>query len=197
MRQKALGTAQLVRLPLDRKLAAARFDRALDALRAAVVARRLHMSSVRGAILRVALELTGHFDAQRLARALRESGTSISLTAVYRNLPLLMEAGLIRPTLLSQGTSGFYEVTFERPAHDHLVCRTCGAVIEFQLDAFAAFRRDVATMYAFELESHVHEMIGVCAGCRGFRGRERAPAKRAATQLPQRAVARARAGRHV
>lgn len=124
------------------------------------------MTTVRATILRAALELRGHFDAPLLARAVRDRGHSVSLTAIYRNLPLMIEAGLIRPTLFSQGESGLYEAAFELPDHDHLVCRACGAVVEFQSEAFAAFRRDVAAMHAFELASHVHEVIGVCTRCR-------------------------------
>jgi len=102
----------------------------------------------------------------RLAEGVRARGREISLTAVYRNVPLLIEAELIRPTLFSQGSSSLYELSFERPAHDHLVCRSCGAFVEFHHEALDALRKDVASLYAFELASHVHEMIGVCAPCR-------------------------------
>jgi Fur family transcriptional regulator, ferric uptake regulator len=88
------------------------------------------------------------------------------LATVYRTLPLLIEAGLIHPTLLSSGERRFYEPAFERPHHDHLVCTSCGRVVEFEFEAFEVLQQDIARRYGFELTEHFHELLGLCAECR-------------------------------
>jgi Fur family ferric uptake transcriptional regulator len=88
------------------------------------------------------------------------------LATVYRTLPLLVESGLIQPTLLSAGERHFYEAAFERPHHDHLICTSCGKVVEFEFEAFEVLQRDVAERYGFRLSAHFHELLGQCADCR-------------------------------
>jgi Fur family ferric uptake transcriptional regulator len=88
------------------------------------------------------------------------------MATVYRAVPLLIEAGLIQPTMLSRGTGHFYEVAFEREHHDHLVCKRCGEVIEFHSEAMEALQREIAARYDFSIEEHVHELLGRCKRCR-------------------------------
>ncbi|MGC4093154.1 MAG: transcriptional repressor [Polyangiaceae bacterium] len=153
-------------------------DRALARLHALVREKGLNSSSVRDAITRAAVSYKGHFEASDIAEALRKSGLKGGhLATVYRTLPLLLEAGVIQQTMLSAGERHLYESTFEREHHDHLVCHKCGTVIEFRSEAFEAMERELAARYDFELTSHVHELIGVCAKCR-----RRAQSARAALQ---------------
>jgi Fe2+ or Zn2+ uptake regulation protein len=51
---------------------------------------------------------------------------------VYRAVPLLVNAGLVRATLVAPGDSPQYEVVFAREQH----CAECGRLIEFQSTRF-------------------------------------------------------------
>ena len=144
--------------------------RALERFREVLHRRSLRMTPVREAIVRAALSYRGHFDVQQLTRLLHQRGVrEAAMASVYRALPLLVEAGIVTPTLLSTGDGHHYEATFEREHHDHLVCIDCGKVIEFHFEAFEVLQRDLAERYDFELTGHVHELLGRCGPCR--RGR--------------------------
>ncbi|MET0344235.1 MAG: transcriptional repressor [Polyangiales bacterium] len=134
------------------------------------------MTDVRRAIVRAALTYPGHFEVQDLVRVLRMHGVNeASMATVYRVLPLLLETGLLQPTLLS-GERHRYEVAFEREHHDHLVCTACGKVVEFRFDAIEELQRELAKKYDFELTAHVHELLGRCGDCqRAGRGRRAPP----------------------
>ena len=118
--------------------------------------------------MKVVLAQEGHFEVPEVVAALREQGVDASRATVYRALPLLIEAGLIHPTVLS-GERHVYEATFGHRHHDHLICSQCHKVIEFHFEAFEMLQRELASKYGFELTDHFHELIGVCSSCRGKR----------------------------
>jgi Fur family transcriptional regulator, ferric uptake regulator len=141
-------------------------DRALDQLRNVVRAKGLKSSAVRDAVARVALGYDGHFTVEDLVKSLRETGvTDVHPATVYRVLPLLVEAGLIQETLVSAGDGHRYERAFEREHHDHLICTSCGKVVEFQFEAIEVLQRDLSESLGFKLTGHIHELYGVCASC--------------------------------
>jgi Fur family ferric uptake transcriptional regulator len=142
-------------------------DRALERFKNVLHGRSLKMSTVRESIARAALNYDGHFSVEELLRVLRSKGVSEAhLATVYRAIPLLVEAGLIAPALLSKGDHQRYEAAFEREHHDHLVCTLCGRVVEFVSEALEALQREIAERYDFELDDHVHELLGRCEDCR-------------------------------
>ena len=142
-------------------------ERALSRLRDVLAKKALRMTTVREAIVRAALARDGHFEVQALASDLRDKGIhEASVATVYRTIPLMIEAGIVKQTMLSSGESHRYEASFEREHHDHLVCESCGKVIEFHFEAFEMLQRDLAAKYDFELTGHVHELIGLCGDCR-------------------------------
>lgn len=146
--------------------AEARLRRALEHFQQALAEQSLKMTDVRRAIVRAALTYRGHFEVQDLVRELRAHGVNeASMATVYRVLPLLLETGLVQPTLLS-GERHRYEVAFEREHHDHLVCTSCGKVIEFRFEPIEKLQDELATRYDFELTSHFHELLGHCGDCR-------------------------------
>lgn len=148
-------------------ISSAAIGRALDQLRTVVKQRGLKSSAVRDTVAEVALRRPGHFSVDDLVSDLRSSGVIDAHPAtVYRVLPLLVEAGLLQLTLVSTGDGARYERAFEREHHDHLVCTSCGKVVEFCFEAIELLQRDICERFGFELTGHIHELLGVCKECR-------------------------------
>lgn len=152
-------------------VADATMQQALDSFRTFLHSRSLRVTDVREAILRAALSRDDHFRVEDLAEDVRRGGLETSVATVYRALPLLVDAGLIEPTEVS-GDKRFYEASFGREHHDHLICKCCHRVVEFQFEAFEMLQREVAAKYDFELTEHFHELIGICGQCRSDRSRQ-------------------------
>lgn len=148
--------------------AEATMHEALDSFRTYLHRRSLRATDVREAIVRAAVARPGHFRVEDLVGDVLKAGLNVSAATVYRALPLLVEAGIIQQTEVS-GDRRFFEARFGREHHDHLICRDCHRVVEFQFEAFEMLQREVATKYGFELVAHHHELIGVCADCRAGR----------------------------
>lgn len=89
--------------------------------------RGLRYSRPREAILAFMAEEPRHVSAEALYQSLRERGEDLSLSTVYLNLGVLVEAGLLREFKGAQGES-LYDASVE--PHDHLICRETGEVVD-------------------------------------------------------------------
>jgi Fur family transcriptional regulator, ferric uptake regulator len=143
-------------------------SRALERFKAVLHGRSLKLSKVRESIARTALGYPGHFSVDDLLRLLHKNGVpDAHLATVYRALPLMIEAGLIQTALVAAKADGQrYEASFEREHHDHLVCTSCGKVIEYQSPALEALQHEIAARHGFVLDDHVLELRGRCKACR-------------------------------
>lgn len=120
-------------------------------------------------LLKAICNTTGHFQPEQIAEALKKEGIKVSLPTIYRNLSLLLKAGIIRQAevLPGQHSGGtYYEHVWGRVHHDHLVCSQCGRRVEFSYSAIDVLQDEVARQYGFKLEQHHLELIGTCPECR-------------------------------
>jgi Fur family transcriptional regulator, ferric uptake regulator len=137
---------------------------ALARFEAFLAARDLRLTDARRAIVEAVLARSGHFPIEDLVADLRRRGIRGSKATVYRALPLLTEAGILQPAVIT-GDSKSYESAVGGVHHDHLVCRACGRVVEFEFEAFEILQREVAARHGFRLESHHHQLVGTCGDC--------------------------------
>lgn len=130
----------------------------------------LKLTSQRAAILERALSMRKHFSAEELYESLRADTRGISKATVYRTLLLLVQARLLEEHDFERGHK-LYERATNRAHHDHLICVTCGRIVEFHSEEIERIQDQVATAHEFEMVSHTHQIFGVCPRCR----REGAP----------------------
>ena len=138
--------------------------RALASFERYLATRALRLTAARRAIAEAALAHAGHFPIDELVEDVRRRGIEGSKATVYRSLPLLVDAGILQEAVIT-GETKSYEVSAGREHHDHLVCRRCGKVVEFELDAFEILEREIAARHGFLLEGHHHQLTGTCAEC--------------------------------
>ncbi|HOO44801.1 MAG TPA: Fur family transcriptional regulator [Deltaproteobacteria bacterium] len=141
----------------------------VDRLRSVLFSNGGRLTKERLCLLKITCDIEGHFQPHHLLELLREQGYNLSLTTVYRNLALLIKAGIIRRASIAedQGSGGvWYEHIWAHEHHDHLVCSHCGKKIEFSYPAIEILQEAVAKEHGFTLESHHLELVGVCPECR-------------------------------
>ncbi len=180
----------LMRLSLNSNTSGGRPQRAARALRDYLRRRGLRMTDEREALLRAALGRGTHFTLDELAQDVMRRDSSASRATVYRSLPILVEAGILQPALVT-GEVRRFELALGRRHHDHLQCRGCGRIVEFRSEAIERLQLEIAARHGFRLTSHVHELLGECAACRPAGRVRRSPAAGAAAA--QRAAAARRA----
>jgi Fe2+ or Zn2+ uptake regulation protein len=119
-------------------------------------------------VLRILAETQRHLDAKEIYERGRRQDAHLSLSTVYRTLSVLKETDVVRELHLDD-EHHHYELDDE-DEHSHLVCLTCGRVIEVDSAALAAAAVAVGEAHEFEITSAHFELAGHCAGCRAQSG---------------------------
>jgi Fur family ferric uptake transcriptional regulator len=126
--------------------------------------RGLKLTKERMAVLGQIFSIHGHFEPEHLYLNIRNSGTKASRASVYRTLNLLVESGLVER--ISRSEKGHvYEHTYGHRHHDHMICTTCGEVIEFFSENLEEIQNMICTKYHFTGTSHTLEIRGLCRTC--------------------------------
>lgn len=127
----------------------------------------LRFTKERDAIFREVLRTRGHFDPEELHISLRERGVGVGVSraSVYRTLPLLLEAGVLEEVERTE-KHAHYECTLGRNHHDHMLCLSCGRVVEFYSEALEKLQQTICRRESFEGATHNLEIKGYCGKCR-------------------------------
>ena len=115
-------------------------------------------------VFQEASAMEGHFEAEELAYRLRKKGSRISKATVYRTLPLLVKAGLIKEVIHGE-KHHHYEHNHEENQHDHLICLKCGKIVEFGEESLKEIEEEICRKYEFRPEKVVIEIFGYCKKC--------------------------------
>lgn len=126
----------------------------------------LKSTQQRDEILGVFVEAGQHVSAEELYERVKKVKPRIGFATVYRTLKLLTEAGLAQERRFDDGFTR-YEYNASDGHHDHLICTSCGRIIEFENERIEQLQADVARSKGFEVRSHKLELYGLCSECRG------------------------------
>jgi Fur family ferric uptake transcriptional regulator len=103
--------------------------------------------------------------AQGLYLRLRGRRGSPGLATVYRTLNSLTDAGVLRRFPAGEG-----EVAYrlcDPGHHHHLICESCGQVVEIPSCEVEEWAAGVAKRRGFVATAHQADIFGLCATCKG------------------------------
>ena len=115
-----------------------------------------HARTQRSAL--IAAEVAGGGNVRSRAAELAVQGDSV-------------DAGLLRSFELN-GRS-VYEHDYGYPEHDHFYCVKCHQLLEFQSEALAHLRDEIARTHRFRVRSQRFIIVGVCHACSSRRNQRR------------------------
>jgi len=121
-------------------------------------------TSQRRLLLSIMQEAEKHLDAKELYRRASERDDSISLATVYRNLHLFKEQGIIDERHLGQMCC-YYEMK-RLGEHQHLLCESCGEVIEFESPLIRKLIAEVQRKNNFSVTKVELYLEGYCHKCK-------------------------------
>ena len=124
----------------------------------------LKLTSERVALVREIFSIHYHFEADELLFKMKEKSVKISRATVYRTLELLVKSGMVRRVHLGEDHYHYEHVT-GNSHHDHLICTTCGGVIEFHDELLEARQLEICVKKKFTPTFHNLQILGVCDAC--------------------------------
>jgi Fur family ferric uptake transcriptional regulator len=105
----------------------------------------------------------GHISAKELYRRASRRNRSISLATVYRSLQLFKELGLVEERRLGQ-LYCHYEMK-DSAQHQHLVCRSCGRIVDFDSPLIGQLFEELQREHGFILNKIEVYLEGYCQEC--------------------------------
>jgi Fur family ferric uptake transcriptional regulator len=128
----------------------------------------LNTTQQREVIVDQFLRTSEHVSIDDLLARVRKKNKGIGYATVYRTLRLLVDSELAQQRQFGDGQTR-YEVADEH--HDHLICTSCGLVLEFEDDRIEALQERIAEeLGGFKIVRHRHELYGLCPKARGVDG---------------------------
>ena len=121
------------------------------------------LTNQRRLLLELLRDAEGHVDAKELYRRASVRDESISPATVYRSLNLFKELGLVDEMRLGK-IRCYYEIK-QSQEHQHLVCRGCGKVMEFQNPYFQKLVKAVRREHGFNVIKAELYLEGYCPAC--------------------------------
>ena len=116
-------------------------------------------------IVREVFSMEGHFEAEDLVYRLRKKESRTSKASVYRTLPLLVKAGLIKEVIYGEVRHHYYEHIHDEREHDHLICLKCGNIFEFEDDSLRELEKKICKKRDFLPQKILVEIFGYCKKC--------------------------------
>ncbi|MDR2635199.1 MAG: transcriptional repressor [Campylobacteraceae bacterium] len=119
----------------------------------------------REVILRTLYSINGHFTPDALYLIIKEKypDLNVGIATVYRTLNVLEESDVA--TSLSFGSQGKKFELGNKPHHDHMICKICNTIIEFEDKAIEKRQEQIAKERGFKLTGHLMQLYGICSKC--------------------------------
>jgi len=105
-----------------------------------------------------------HFEIEELVNYIQNTQKLASRATIYRTVKLLMDFGIIKE-IIKQNNKTIYEFCTQEGHHDHLVCVSCGRIIEFFNEDIENLQEEICLKHNFLPTYHRLEIFGLCEQC--------------------------------
>ena len=116
----------------------------------------------RFAILEEIYQRSDHFDAEALYIHMKTQNYRVSRATVYNTLELLVNCDLVKKHQFGKNLAQ-YEKSYAYKQHDHLICVSCGKVLEFCDPRVQQIKSKVAEIMGFEITHQSLNLYGLCS----------------------------------
>lgn len=138
----------------------------LERLRASIKKNGLKNSKQREEIIAVLYKSGTHLSPEEITHIIKTTDKNASISSVYRILSFLEKEGFI--TALEADKSGRrYEIA-AKDHHDHIICLSCGEIIEFVNSEIERLQIDIARHIGAKLISHDMRLFVKCSKCQSL-----------------------------
>lgn len=104
-----------------------------------------------------------HWSAEDVYKELMSTGEEVGIATVYRVLTQFETAGIVSRHHF-EGDYSVFELE-DGEHHDHLVCISCGKVVEFHDEVIEERQEKLAESKGFTLTDHSLYLYGKCTDC--------------------------------
>ncbi len=137
----------------------------IEELKKIVKQKGLKYTEQREIVLKILMNADGHLSAEEVYNEIKTKHpeSNVGIATVYRALGFLEEVNLI--TSITFGADGKKYESNQKEHHDHLICTSCGKIVEFLDDEIEKRQDRIAKKNKFKITSHSMQLYGTCGDC--------------------------------
>ncbi len=135
----------------------------LNKLRQVVVAKKLKTSKQREDILSIIYNSKVHLSSEGIAAVMKNNNKNCSVSSVYRILQFLETYGFVSSIDVDKSGKK-YEIASKEP-HYHIICLSCGNIVEFIDTDIKNKQLEIAESLQFQLISDNLRLFVICDKC--------------------------------
>ncbi len=141
------------------------YDVLLESFKKILKESGLKYTRQREIVLNILYHSDTHFTPESLYMEIKrkEPNLNVGIATVYRTLNLLEDSQMV--TSLSFGAAGKKFELANKPHHDHLICKNCGKIVEFENSIVERQQALIAKEHKFKLTGHLMQLYGICDTC--------------------------------
>ncbi len=141
-------------------------NEALEKLKAVLKDKGMKYTEQRALILKLLMKIDGHLNAEELYEVVKKEypEQNIGIATVYRTLNFLEEVELI--SSISFGKEGKKYESNDTEHHDHIICTSCGKILEFFDEQIEKRQEVIARQNGFMITDHNMQLYGLCGSCK-------------------------------
>ncbi len=109
-----------------------------------------------------------HISAEEIYKQLHKRYPYANISTVYRTLELLKELNLVTETDFGEGRVRYHVA--EKGHHHHLVCHSCGKIVDLEESALYSLKDALLRKYGFDADLRHLAISGECKTCRKKKG---------------------------
>jgi len=137
----------------------------INELKTIIKQKGMKYTEQRAVILQILVNLDDHLNAEEIHNIIQKEhpNQNIGIATIYRTLNFLEDVNLI--SSISFGSDGKKYEGNLKEHHDHLICTSCGKIVEFLDDAIEKKQEDIAKKNGFTITDHSMQIYGLCQEC--------------------------------
>jgi Fur family ferric uptake transcriptional regulator len=140
-------------------------EETIEELKKIVKQKGLKYTEQREIVLKILMNAEGHLSAEEIYNEIKTKypDSNVGIATVYRALSFLEEVDLI--TSITFGADGKKYESNAKEHHDHLICTSCGKIVEFVDNEIEKRQERIAKKNKFKIVSHSMQLYGTCTDC--------------------------------
>ncbi|MBG9980866.1 transcriptional repressor [Facklamia sp. DSM 111018] len=134
----------------------------VDHILSEIQSNKVRITPQRRAILTYLISHPTHPTAEMIYDDIKEDFSGMSLATVYNNLKTFVEFGYVHELIFENATKRY---DFIDRQHAHLICKSCGKIVDFEVEQVDHLFTRAKKRTDFSLESIDVSFYGVCEEC--------------------------------
>jgi Fur family transcriptional regulator, ferric uptake regulator len=129
-----------------------------------ILAKGLRNTEQRYKVLEIFLKNEEHLSIDELYDHVRKKYPKISHSTVFRSMKVIQAAGLAARIRTDKGITK-YEHLYKHDQHGHMICSTCGKILEFDNSKIKELQKAIARKEKFQPQNYPVKIYGLCRTC--------------------------------